>query len=197
MRDDRIGSHIGVGRGRCHRQCRWTGTEDHLGSRLCIGVGRACRSSHLDGHLFGSRLGPNDLDIHRSLYKLMRWEILFVVFCCIVGLMAVRRSRFEPQRDTQRMFTPAQASEIHSRCGHRCEHQALIGRRCSGPSEQADHVFPWSKGGMTIVSNGAGLCARHNRQKSNSVPSRFEMRRLARRRRRYFPPGSDRSVRWR
>lgn len=92
-------------------------------------------------------------------------------------------------KDPVRLFSPAQRAEIHARAGGRCEHKAPLGMRCSRRGTQADHIFPWSKGGATALENGASLCAGHNRSKSAKIPTWSSVRRLERRRRSYFPPG--------
>ena len=101
------------------------------------------------------------------------------------------------QRDPQRRFTPDQRGAILARCGHRCEHKPLLWRRCGSAATHADHVMPWSRGGATSPSNGAGLCRRHNLLKAAIVPSAWYVWRLERRRSRYFPPGVRVEVAWR
>ncbi|MGW3973916.1 HNH endonuclease [Streptomyces ardesiacus] len=53
------------------------------------------------------------------------------------------------------------------------------------PGTEADHIHPWSRGGATELWNGQMLCRRHNRRKSNRVPSPLYHWRLARRRKKY------------
>jgi hypothetical protein len=40
-----------------------------------------------------------------------------------------------------------------------------------------------------VVENGQVLCQRHNKRKSASVPWKWQLNRLARRRKAYFPSG--------
>ncbi len=56
---------------------------------------------------------------------------------------------------------------------------------------EADHVYPWSRGGPTIVSNGQALCSGHNRSKAAMRPAWWYLLSLERRRRTYFPPDAD------
>ena len=42
--------------------------------------------------------------------------------------------------------------------------------RCGKPAEHADHIFPWAKGGPTILNNGQPLCATCNLKKGCSLP---------------------------
>ena len=56
---------------------------------------------------------------------------------------------------------------------------------------QVDHVFPWSRGGPTVVANGQALCAGHNRSKKAMTPPWWYVLSLERRRRTYFPQGVD------
>ncbi|WP_137292847.1 HNH endonuclease [Nocardioides dongxiaopingii] len=78
------------------------------------------------------------------------------------------------------------------RAGGRCEGSlVLLWGRCSRPAEEADHVYPWSRGGATVSSNGQALCHRCNRSKANTRPAWWYIVGLERRRRTYFPPGCD------
>jgi hypothetical protein len=67
----------------------------------------------------------------------------------------------------------------------RCEHKSPLWRRCSSRGTEADHIVPWSRGGQTALWNGQLLCHRHNKQKSNRVPSALYRWRLQRRRTKY------------
>lgn len=112
---------------------------------------------------------------------------LGVALVGVVTLLAVqaRRRRW---RDPVRLFTWEQKKALLALAGHRCEHKPLLGRRCRATRGlQADHVVPWSRGGATELWNAQLLCRRHNRRKSNLVPSPLYRRRLARMRRRYAP----------
>jgi 5-methylcytosine-specific restriction endonuclease McrA len=76
------------------------------------------------------------------------------------------------------------------RAGSRCEHYSWIDGRCRQTEGlQAGHIHPHSRGGATDIPNGQALCRRHNKQKSDRVPSNWQWTRLARRREGYFPPG--------
>ena len=84
----------------------------------------------------------------------------------------------------------AEKVALLERAGHRCEHHSwLLGRCRETEALQADHVHPHSRGGATDVANGQALCRRHNRGKAARVPWGWELARLERRRRAYFPPG--------
>lgn len=94
-------------------------------------------------------------------------------------------------RDPRRTFSRAEKVALLERAGHRCEHHSwLLGRCRETEALQADHVHPHSRGGATDVANGQALCRRHNRRKAARVPWGWELGRLERRRRAYFPPGS-------
>lgn len=78
--------------------------------------------------------------------------------------------------DPQRFFANADRDIIYNRAGGRCQWPGcgvLTHYETNCPlggcddCYQADHVIPWSKGGVTGLTNGACLCARHNRLKSN------------------------------
>lgn len=100
-------------------------------------------------------------------------------------------------RDPRRVFTAAERRAAFERAGLRCEHKAVLWSRCTNTPTQADHIYPWARGGRTSMSNLQALCAFHNNRKSDSVPSRFYILRLQARRRRYFPPGEAPRVEWR
>ncbi|MEG3615206.1 HNH endonuclease [Isoptericola haloaureus] len=102
-----------------------------------------------------------------------------------------------PRRDPVRRFSASQRRAIFDRAGSRCEHKPLLGPRCAEVPTHGDHVYPWSRGGATVLSNAQALCARHNRRKGARVPGAWYLRRLQRRRRDYFPPGEDPEVVWR
>ena len=63
--------------------------------------------------------------------------------------------------------------------------------RCRRDATDVDHVYPWSKNGPTIVSNGAALCRDCNRTKSNKTPPWWLVVSLERRRRAYYPAGTS------
>ena len=92
------------------------------------------------------------------------------------------------RRDPVRLFTAAQNARARQLASNRCEHHGLF-RRCPSPGAHGDHWFPHSKGGATSDDNLVWLCAPHNLRKSARWPSRRSTRRLARRRRGYFPAG--------
>lgn len=118
------------------------------------------------------------------------------VLLILLFLATRRRNDKKPQQDQRRMFTGPQKQEAKRRAGGRCEHSS-VGFRCKQPGQHADHIYPWSKGGATEMSNCQSLCARHNLQKSATVPSPFYIHRLQRRRGRYFPAGVNPRVEWR
>ena len=120
--------------------------------------------------------------------------VLLVVLVVLWMARKARKAR-APQNDERRMFSGWQKQEAKRRAGGRCEHSRL-GFRCHSPGEHADHIYPWSKGGATEMSNCQSLCATHNLRKSNSIPSHWYIFRLEKRRRRYFPDGTSPRVEW-
>lgn len=106
----------------------------------------------------------------------------------VSGLLhGIRTSR----RDPQRLYTQNQRMALARQAGFQCEHKLPWWFRCQARGREADHVIPWSRGGPTTLPNGQWLCRRHNRAKSNIVPSPIYRWRLARRRRRYHHPRSS------
>ncbi|MDN5688250.1 MAG: HNH endonuclease [Brachybacterium sp.] len=102
-----------------------------------------------------------------------------------------------PSRDSRRAFTAAERREAFERAGLQCEHKSILWRRCTNTPTQGDHIYPWSKGGRTAMSNQQTLCPFHNSRKSGSVPTRMYILRLQQRRRRYFPDDTSPLVEWR
>ena len=100
-------------------------------------------------------------------------------------------------RDPRRAFSAAERRAAFERAGLRCEHKATFWHRCTNTPTQGDHVFPWSRGGRTAMSNQQALCPFHNSLKSGSVPTRMYILRLQWRRRRYFPEGESPRIEWR
>ncbi|KAB1661605.1 peptidoglycan DD-metalloendopeptidase family protein [Pseudoclavibacter sp. CFCC 13796] len=119
------------------------------------------------------------------------WAVVAFIAFIVILLLQTRHTRHSHRRQTdpQRVFTKEQRQRGSHRCGGRCEHKPLFGRRCSSPGAHGDHIYPWSFGGATAMSNYQHLCARHNLAKSNHVPSKLYIWRLERRRRHYFPQG--------
>lgn len=96
------------------------------------------------------------------------------------------------RRDPWRTFKYDARRTVLARAGHRCEGALLLAWvRCRDAAEEADHIYPWSRGGATVVSNGQALCRKHNRSKSNLAPPWWYVLTLERRRRGYFPGGFD------
>lgn len=100
-------------------------------------------------------------------------------------------------RDPRRGFTVAERRAAFERAGLRCEHKSILWHRCTNTPTQGDHIYPWSRGGRTAMSNQQALCPFHNSRKSGSVPTRMYILRLQWRRRSYFPTGESLQVRWR
>lgn len=79
--------------------------------------------------------------------------------------------RFVP-RDSQRLYNREQRAAALRRAGYRCEHRIAVLFRCRRRNRlQVDHIHPWSRGGRTSLKNASMLCGKHNRRKSNHVPS--------------------------
>lgn len=99
-------------------------------------------------------------------------------------------------RDPRRGFTVDERRAAFERAGHRCEHKSMLWHRCTNTATQGDHIFPWSRGGRTAMSNQQALCPFHNSRKSGSVPTRMYILRLQWRRYRYFPKGESTRIQW-
>lgn len=62
----------------------------------------------------------------------------------------------------RRLFSSRQRFLLAMRAGGKCEN---CGVQLSKETYHADHVRPWSKGGETVTTNGAALCAKCNLSK--------------------------------
>lgn len=100
-------------------------------------------------------------------------------------------------RDPRRGFSVAERRAAFERAGLRCEHKSIVWHRCTNTPTQGDHIYPWSRGGRTAMSNQQALCPFHNSRKSGSVPTRLYILRLQWRRCRYFPKDASPRVQWR
>ncbi|MDQ1750692.1 MAG: hypothetical protein QOE71_1748 [Pseudonocardiales bacterium] len=128
---------------------------------------------------------------------------VIVVLSCLVVLAVIlkafRAIRWLPltaaPRDPLRRFAGVERATIMTRAGGRCEFHGLVGGRCRQTEKlHADHVHPHSRGGSTSVANGQALCSRHNKQKAARIPLEWELRRIEKRRRAYFPDGVSTAV---
>lgn len=75
--------------------------------------------------------------------------------------------------DTKRAFSEKQRIDLYRRDKGLCKVCLENGvpeaeAKVSWSDYQADHIFPWSKGGDTELENGQVLCSVHNQQKSNN-----------------------------
>jgi 5-methylcytosine-specific restriction endonuclease McrA len=119
----------------------------------------------------------------------MSHDFCLIVAAVVVALLATRRGQ-GAHLDPKRIFSLSERTSGFLRAGNQCEHFNIFGRRCTNAPTHGDHHFPHSKGGATSMSNFVALCARHNLTKGSKIPSVFATRRLERRRRGYFPPGT-------
>lgn len=108
----------------------------------------------------------------RAVFKSARW---------LFRLTSKRRAS-----RTARLFSGEQKHAGHRRAGGRCEFSNGLGR-CTNASVEADHFYPYSKGGATSMKNFVASCRAHNRAKSAKIPSSFEKARIEFRRKSYFP----------
>lgn len=120
-----------------------------------------------------------------------------VVGCAVLIILVSPVSGSSPNRDPRRTFTSDERQRAFARAGWRCEHKNPLWMRCTNTPSQGDHIYPWSRGGRTAMSNHQALCAFHNNRKSGHVPSRLYVMALQMRRRRYFPEGESVLVEWR
>lgn len=117
---------------------------------------------------------------------------LFGVLVVVSLPMPGRGPRLFQRRNPWRGFKFAARRAVFDRAGGRCEGALFLAwGRCKAPAVEADHVYPWSRSGPTVLSNGQALCKEHNRRKSNLRPPWWYVRALERRRAKYFPSGTE------
>ena len=68
------------------------------------------------------------------------------------------------RKDRQRTFTPEQRAVLFRLSNKKC---AICGKNVTEEEFEADHIVPWSKGGLTQIANGQVLCSSCNSKKSN------------------------------
>jgi len=107
--------------------------------------------------------------------------LVAVATCPMPGRGPVSRKRHE-----WRTFKYDNRRAVMTRASGRCEApRFIVWGRCPEAATDADHIYPWSKGGPTTPSNGQALCREHNRSKSNVTPPWWYVAGLERRRRTY------------
>ena len=118
--------------------------------------------------------------------------LMIVIGIVLAAPLPGRGPGWPARRDPWRGFKYESRRSVVARAGGRCEAPVmLVWGRCPKEATEVDHVYPWSRGGATIVSNGQALCAHHNRAKSNRTPAWWYVLGLERRRRSYAPDGCD------
>lgn len=140
----------------------------------------------------------NALEVVLDLLMRYPWllaPVAVALFVCVV--LAAPAGGSCESRDPRRAFSAAERRAAFERAGLRCEHKTILWHRCTNTPTQGDHIYPWSRGGRTAMSNQQALCPFHNGRKSGSVPTRMYILRLQWRRRRYFSAGELRRIEWR
>lgn len=108
------------------------------------------------------------------------------------GPLPGRGPRLFQRRDPWRRFKYGARREVMGRAGGRCEGPVFLAwGRCDEPATEADHIYPWARGGPTLPANGQALCGGHNRHKGSMRPPWWYVVSLERRRRTYFPADAD------
>lgn len=120
------------------------------------------------------------------------WPVVLVVLACVgVVVLLARLPLVKPdnpfERDPRRLFDDGDRRWVNGCARNRCEYRTFGLFRCHGKVEELDHWYPWARGGATDRHNLVGLCRRHNRRKSDHVPTILGTWMLGRARMRYFP----------
>ena len=118
-------------------------------------------------------------------------DVLIVLTAPLPG----RGPRVLQRRDPWRGFRFGARREVLDCARGRCEGALVLAwGRCRDAASEVDHVYPWSRGGPTVVSNGQALCRGHNQRKSNLRPPWWYVLSLEHRRAKYFPAGCETRV---
>ena len=97
--------------------------------------------------------------------------LLGVLLVLVFSPLPRRGPRMFQRRDPWRGFKFATRRAVMARAGGRCEAPMILAwGRCHDPATEVDHIYPWSRGGPSVVSNGQALCHAHNRRKSSLRP---------------------------
>lgn len=136
------------------------------------------------------------LQVVGALWQSIESNLSWIIPCAVLFFAFVapmpRRGPASSKRDRWRSYKYGLRTQVMQRAGNRCEGAVILAwGRCSSPADEVDHVYPWSKGGATVASNGQALCRDHNRRKSNMTPPWWYLWGLERRRRNYFPQGVE------
>lgn len=126
-------------------------------------------------------------------WGLVRWAavaLLILIGIRIIARWPMRRPDNHWDRDPRRLFSDTDKRWCYGAAGGRCEWRGPFGR-CHNAIREFDHWYPWAKGGATARTNLVGLCRKHNRRKSDKVPTLWATRRLAHARRRYWTGGDE------
>lgn len=119
------------------------------------------------------------------------WPIVSAVVLAVVATAPMRGRHLRGkggERHPRRHFDATQRQAILRRAAGRCEAAAsLFVGRCRARASEVDHIYPWSKGGATVLANGQALCRGHLRSKGEGVPAWWYMPLLQRRRRIHGP----------
>lgn len=128
-------------------------------------------------------LGP----VLEALRPLLPWAVgILVVLIVLRAPLPGRGPGLLRRRDPWRGFKHDLRRAVLARAAGRCEAAALlVWGRCQHPAAEIDHIYPWSKGGATVLANGQALCAHHNRAKADRTPAWWYVLALERRRRSY------------
>lgn len=128
-----------------------------------------------------------------GLAPIAPWLLILALLVTVLRFpMLGRGPGLFASRDPWRLFKYDSRRLVMDRAGGRCEGSLLfLWGRCSRSAEEADHVYPWSRGGATVPSNGQALCHKCNRAKANTRPAWWYIQGLERRRRSYFPANCD------
>ncbi len=114
------------------------------------------------------------------------------VLLVLITPMPRRGPSILQKQDPWRRFKGDARRQVMARAGNRCEGAIFLAwGRCSDSATEVDHIYPWSRYGPTMPSNGQALCHGHNAHKGAMRPPWWYVLSLERRRRSYFPPDED------
>lgn len=116
------------------------------------------------------------------------WTTAIVVFWIAFLMPLPGRGPGFAKRDPWRTYRFQPRAQAFERAQGRCEAPRFFAwGRCTDAATEVDHIYPWSRGGATVLSNAQALCRGHNRSKGALTPPWWYVYGLETRRRTYFP----------
>ena len=97
-----------------------------------------------------------------------------IVIACLYLLYILYKL---PKAKIRRLYSPWQKNKLWVKYEGRCAYCRikLVPYKGESFSVEYDHIIPFSKGGLTTLSNGQALCKKCNRAKSDKYPYKIKV----------------------